>query len=222
MGHIVRVLSVGPVTHDVHSFKLEKPPGYTFVPGQATEVAINKPGWKEEKRPFTFTSLNEGDHLEFIIKSYPDHNGMTNELLQLKAGDELTIEDVWGAIEYKGPGYFIAGGAGITPFIAIFRELARTGNTDGNHLFFSNKTEADIILRDELSDILKENAVYVVTNEPGPSVDHKGLIDEAFLRSRITDISKHFYVCGPQPMNDSIIGILTKMGASVQAIVFEK
>jgi ferredoxin-NADP reductase len=222
MGHIVRVLSVEPVTHDVHSFKLEKPAGYTFLPGQATEVAINKPGWQDEKRPFTFTSLNEDDHLEFIIKSYSDHSGMTNELLNLEAGDALIIEDVWGAIEYKGPGYFIAGGAGITPFIAIFRVLAKTGKTDGNHLFFSNKTEADIILRDELSDILKENAVYVVTDEPGASADHKGLIDEAFLRSHIKDFSKHFYICGPQPMNDSIIGILTRLGASADAIVFEK
>jgi hypothetical protein len=35
------------------------------------------------------------------------------ELGKLKQG-ELLIHDVWGAIEYKGEGVFIAGGAGVT------------------------------------------------------------------------------------------------------------
>jgi len=112
--HIVRITNIESVTHDVRRYQVEKPQGYTFKPGQATEVAINKEGWKEERRPFTFTSLNTDPYLEFTIKSYNDHPGVTNELGKLKVGDELIIHDVWGVIEYKGPGYFIAGGAGIT------------------------------------------------------------------------------------------------------------
>jgi ferredoxin-NADP reductase len=222
MPHIVRILSVEPVTHDVHSFKLEKPGGYTFKPGQATEVAINKPGWENEKRPFTFTSLNEDDHLEFIIKSYKDHSGMTNEMLSLKEGDELVVDDVWGAIEYKGPGYFIAGGAGITPFIAILRELKKSNNASENQLFFSNKTSNDIILKDELQSILDTNAFFLLTNETSSSEFYKGLIDEAFIKNHIADFSRHFYVCGPQPMIDSVNSILVKLGAAPDAVVFEK
>jgi ferredoxin-NADP reductase len=222
MPHIVSIRSVEPVTHDVLCFKLEKPAGYRFNPGQATEVAINKPGWENEKRPFTFTSLNEDDHLEFVIKSYSDHKGVTNELSKLKAGDELIIDDVWGAIEYKGPGYFIAGGAGITPFIAILRQLNKDGNAGGNHLFFSNKTAADIILKDELSSILEEDALFVVTDESSPSGYYKGFIDEAFLKTHVTDFSKHFYVCGPPPMIENINKTLEKLGASPEAVVFEK
>jgi ferredoxin-NADP reductase len=185
-------------------------------------VAINKPGWENEKRPFTFTSLNEDEHLEFIIKSYKDHPGMTNQLLSLQPGDELIIDDVWGAIEYKGPGYFIAGGAGITPFIAILRELAKNNVVAGNHLLFSNKTSADIILKDELSSILNEDAFFILTNESAASKYYKGFIDEAFIKAHIKDFSKHFYVCGPQPMTDSINNILVKLGASPEAVVFEK
>jgi predicted ferric reductase len=47
---------------------------------------------------------------------------------KLKHGDELIIRDVWGAIEYKGEGVFIAGGAGVTPFIAILRQLQADDN----------------------------------------------------------------------------------------------
>ena len=107
--HVVKIISIEPVTHNVKHFRVEKPAGYTFVPGQATEVAVNKPRWETERRPFTFTSLNEWDHLEFTIKIYSDHDGVTNQLGQLKAGDELLLHDVWGAIQYKGEGFFIAG-----------------------------------------------------------------------------------------------------------------
>jgi predicted ferric reductase len=49
------------------------------------------------------------------------------KIRKLKHGDELIIRDVWGAIEYKGE-VFIAGGAGVTPFIAILRQLQTMQN----------------------------------------------------------------------------------------------
>lgn len=123
--HIVKILDTEYVTHNVRRFKVSKPESYKYKPGQATDVVINLPEWKEERRPFTFTSLNEWDHLEFTIKIYSDHNGVTNKLGTLLAGDELILHDIWGAIHYKGEGIFIAGGAGVTPFIAIFRQLQK-------------------------------------------------------------------------------------------------
>src|SRR5437016_5527193 len=125
--HIVKVLKADFITHDVKHFEVEKPAGYTFIPGQATDVSINMPGWKNELRPFTFTGLNEWNYLEFMIKIYTDHNGVTNTLGKVNEGGELILHDVFGAIQYKGKGVFIAGGAGITPFMAIFRSLYLKG-----------------------------------------------------------------------------------------------
>jgi ferredoxin-NADP reductase len=42
-GHIVKILNIDKVTHNVKRFQVEKPAGYLFVPGQATEVSINIP-----------------------------------------------------------------------------------------------------------------------------------------------------------------------------------
>lgn len=217
----VKILAIENVTHNVKRFRCEKPEGYQFVPGQATEVSINKEGWRDEKRPFTFTSLNDEPHLEFTIKIYNDHPGVTNELNTLSAGDELIVRDVWGAIEYKGPGYFIAGGAGITPFIAILRQLKKEYRLQGNQLFFSNKTDGDIILKDELDAMLGSNVTHVITNEPGTN-NHAGYINEEFLEANVKDVSKHFYVCGPQPMVEAMQEILARLGASPDAVVFEK
>ena len=52
--HIVKIQSIKNVTHDVLQIVTEKPVDYNFTPGQATEVAVNKEKWTEEKRPFTF------------------------------------------------------------------------------------------------------------------------------------------------------------------------
>ena len=143
---IVKILDIENVTHDVKRFKIEKPKGYEFTPGQATEVSINKESWKNKKRAFTFTCLNNEKNLEFSIKIY-QRGGVTEEIGRAKIGDELEIGEPWGVIHYKNSGVFIAGGAGITPFIAIFRELNRKGKLKGNTLIFSNTTVKDILIK---------------------------------------------------------------------------
>jgi ferredoxin-NADP reductase len=80
----VKILSIGHVTHDVLQIFTERPQQLDFNPGQATEISINKEGWQNERRPFTFTSLPSDDYLQFTIKTYPSHKGVTNELLRLK------------------------------------------------------------------------------------------------------------------------------------------
>ena len=218
--HIVKIISIEPVTHNVKHFKVEKPGGYQFIPGQATEVAINKPQWKDERRPFTFTSLNEWDHLEFTIKIYSDHDGVTNQLGQLKAGDELLLHDVWGAIQYKGEGTFIAGGAGVTPFIAIFRQLRKDHKLGNNRLIFSNKRHNDIILKDEFTAMLGENFINTLTQEEVAGYDHHK-IDEEYLRQKISDFSPHFYICGPDAMVKDVQTILQKLVAADNLITVE-
>ena len=221
MKYIVKLIHIHQVTHNVKCFRMEKPVGYNYLPGHATDVSINKPGLEEEIRPFTFTCLTREPYLEFTIKRYPDHHGITDKLHQLTTGDELIIGDSWGAIEYKEPGYFIAGGAGITPFIAILRTLFDEKKTSGNKLFFSNRTAEDIIYKEELLKILGENVVFVLTREKNARYIH-GRIDEKFIKEQMPDFSKHFYVCGPDPMVAELVAGIQNAGASLDALVFEK
>lgn len=218
--HIVKILAEHPVTHNVKQFEVEKPRGYRYIPGQATEVSINRPGWRDERRPFTFTSLTDWNHLEFTIKIYSDHDGVTNQLGQLKAGHELILHDVWGAIHYKGEGTFIAGGAGVTPFIAIFRDLQKKKILGNNRLLFSNKTHRDIILKDEFTAMLGDNFINTLTEEPAPGYDHHR-IDEEYLRTKITDFKQQFYICGPDAMVSGVKEILHKLGAGDNAVTVE-
>jgi ferredoxin-NADP reductase len=219
--HVVKILETEFVTHNVKRFKVSKPASYTYKPGQATDVVINLPEWKEERRPFTFTSLNEWDHLEFTIKIYSDHNGVTNKLGTLHAGDELILHDIWGAIHYKGEGTFIAGGAGVTPFIAIFRQLQKDGKISNNKLIFSNRTSKDIILKEEFEKMLGANFINTITQEKTEKYDNRK-IDESYLKEKIKNFSQYFYICGPDPMIESIKEQLLNLGVDKDKIVIEQ
>lgn len=218
--HIVKIISKDHVTHDVLQIVVERPPNYNFTPGQATEVSINKENWKEEKRPFTFTSLPDAKFLEFTIKTYPARKGVTNELLNLKAGDELILHDVWGAISYKGEGVFIAGGAGITPFLSIFRDLHSKKKVRGNKLIFANKTKADIIHEDELKKMLGNSFINILSDENLKGYAH-GYMTKEFLKENIDSFDKMFYVCGPPPMMDAVQKSLAEVGVTNNSVVVE-
>jgi len=218
--YIVKILRIDQVTHDVKRFRVEKPAGYSFIPGQATDVSVNTPEFRDRKNPFTFTCLTSAPYLEFTIKIYSSHNGMTNELGKLKPGDELIIRDVWGAINYKGKGIFIAGGAGITPFISILRNLQVTNEVAGNRLLFANKTKADIILEDEFRKILGTDFINILSDEKAEGYYH-GFITEDFLKASIGDFSRNFYVCGPPPMMDAVLKQLANLGVAGNSITLE-
>jgi ferredoxin-NADP reductase len=218
--HIVKIKSIDMVTHDVVRIITMKPDDYKFIPGQATEIAINKPGWLEEARPFTFTCLPGDDYLEFTIKTYPSHKGVTNELLHLKKDDELILHDVFGAITYKNEGVFIAGGAGVTPFISIFRDLQSKNKIGHNMLVFANKTKADIINEKEFKNILGSAFINILSDEKVEGCHH-GMISEDFLKNIIKGFDQQFYVCGPPPMMDAVLKQLTALGVGENAVTVE-
>jgi ferredoxin-NADP reductase len=221
MTHTVKILDIAEVTHDVRRLTVEKPEGYSFTPGQATDVSVDQDGWREAQRPFTFTSLISDPTLEFVVKIYDDHDGVTDKIGNLKKGDALLIEEPWGAIEYKGPGCFIAGGAGLTPFIAIIRDLKGKGALAGNTLLFTNKTERDIILRDELEGAPGLQTVFTVTEEDGSPLA-RGHIDADFLKAHVDDLGQHFYVCGPDKLVKDVTEALESLGAESDSFVVEE
>ena len=154
MAHRCEIISARRSADRVTTFGLRKPRGYAFTPGQATDVAVDREGWRDEERPFTFTGLPDWDHLHFTIKSYFDHDGVTREIADLGPGDGFLIGEPWGTIAYKGAGTFIAGGAGITPFLAILHQI-----------------EDDARLLDHFVDrILGLKAFHLFTHDRGVSV----------------------------------------------------
>jgi cytochrome-b5 reductase len=209
------------VTHDVKRFIVSWPKGFRFNPGQGVELTINQPEWQDDSRPFTPTCLVDDKVLEFTIKSYPQHEGVTRQLHSLHAGAELLISEPFGTISYQGPGVFIAGGAGITPFLAILRDRARVADTGRSTLLFSNKTPGDVICEKELRYYFNQRCTLTCTDEQAAGYEHRR-IDRNMLAEKINDFSQPIYLCGPPGFMDAVNEALLDLGADAQSLVFER
>lgn len=221
MSHELELKLIEAVTHDTHRLVFDRPDGFDFKPGQATDLTLQKEGWEDEPRPFTFTSLPGNTNLEFVIKSYPDHNGVTEQIAKMTAGERVIIDEPWGAITDKGPGTFIAGGAGVTPFIAILRsKLSGGGNLDGYRLILSNSQQKDIILREEFDAMPGLSVDFLLSDEDVKGIHH-GQVDGDFLDQKLDDISGTFYLCGPPPMEEAVSKLLKERGVTSDRLVME-
>lgn len=214
----LKIISNHYITHNVKRFVLEKPKDFTYAPGQSAVISINIPGWENQLRPYTFTSLQHWDYLEIIVKIYEEHEGVSAQLGKLNTGAELLLHEVFGTIKYKGPGIFIAGGTGITPFIAIFRALFESGNLRKVALLYSNRTKDDIILHDELTKMLGPAYKNVFTKE-GVIGFRERRIDRKYLIETIGNFDSRFYVCGPQDFTEEICEALVSLGADPEYLV---
>lgn len=222
MDHTLTLKSKAPVTHDTVLLEFDRPPGFDFVPGQATHWGLDVPGMETVGRPFTITSLPSEDRLEFVIKVYPrathpDHDGVTERIGQMQPGEKVFVDTPSGDIRDAGPGVFVAGGAGITPFIPILKDRARRQALEGCTLIYSTKSEADIILRGAWEAMDGLNTLYVTTETPGDA----NRIDAAFIDEMVS-FDNRFYVCGPPPMMQSVIADLRAYGVGDQDIIAER
>ncbi|MFT4302934.1 MAG: FAD-binding oxidoreductase [Candidatus Woesearchaeota archaeon] len=212
----VKILEIDLILRNTIRLVCEKPEGYKYLPGQAASIWL--PGILKPK-PFTMTGIESDNFLEFIIRIYHDGGGFTVKLSQLKVGDYIEISKAWGKMFYKGDGVFIAGGCGITPFIAILRQMKNKKLlTKDTVLFYSCKSSLDVIHEKELKYYLGDNAIFTLTQESLGDYCY-GRIDAKLIESKLDNFSKIFYLCGPNPFINEMKNFLKDKG--VKEIVTE-
>ncbi|KAI9256619.1 hypothetical protein BDA99DRAFT_547895 [Phascolomyces articulosus] len=172
-------------------------------------------------RPYTPTSTEETQgYVEFIIKNYPEGK-MSKHIHSLKLGDELEIKGPipkynWdqNKVEHVG---MIAGGTGITPMLQVIRRVFDDHSEDQKTkitLLFTNQTENDILLREELDAYAKKypdrfKVVYGLDRPPSGWDGHTGFVTKELIRKHLPAPDKPnsiIFVCGPDPMLAAIAG----------------
>ena len=138
----------------------------------------------------------------------------------LNIGDELIIHDVFGDITYKGEGIFIAGGAGVTPFIAILKQLEKENKIGNNKLIFANKTKADIILEDKFRQLLGGNFISILSDENITNYEY-GFISADLIKKHTSEHSQYFYICGPELMMQAVEKHLSSLSIAENLIIKE-
>lgn len=221
MPHNVTIQEIEELSHNVKLFRTEKPNNYDIKPGEAVQVSIDKPDLEGKKRPLSFTSLNPEPYLEFIVQILQDEGDITREMDKLKVSEQLVIEDPWQAVQYKGPGIFVAYGIGITAFVAVLRRLREDDELEGHRLILAAKGEEDLILQDEFEAMFGRDFIRAL---PGKSDgdDMTNPVDRDFLKEHAEEFDQNFYICGPPEFVDEVQGHLEGTDADVITVVYEK
>ncbi|RAR02113.1 YWTD domain-containing protein [Stemphylium lycopersici] len=184
---------------------------------------------KQLSRSYTPTSSNaDRGRLELTIKIY-DGGKLTPYLSKLNIGDKVEIRGPKGEMKYhknlvKDLG-MIAGGTGITPMLQIIRRICEDPRDNTNvTLLYANKTEADILLKDQLDRFAAENerfTVHHVLSNPSESWQgEKGRIGKQLIDKYMPKpAGRHSKVllCGPDPMVESMVKHLQERGFKAPA-----
>lgn len=214
----VELAEVRQETHDVKTFRFVRPEGLDFVPGQYCTLSFPDK-FRDESRPFTFASSpGQKEMFELTIKKMGD---FTSELFKLRSGDRMILKGPNGEnLNFDGSVkedvVFLAGGSGITPFMSAIRYASEKKLPNHMILFFSNRTDGDIIYRRELEGLKSDNIkiVHTLSDEwPQNWEGERGRISREMIERHVESArGKLWYICGPPPMVSSMKGILVEIG----------
>ncbi|KAK8138200.1 NADH-cytochrome b5 reductase 1 [Apiospora sp. TS-2023a] len=208
------------VSHNVAIYRFKLPAANSIIGlpiGQhisiGAHIAQEDGSSKEIVRSYTPIS---GDHqpgyVDFLIKSYPTGN-ISKYMASLAVGQTIRMRGPKGAFVYT-PNMvrhfgMVAGGTGITPMLQVIRAIIRgrpTGDKTQVDLIYANVTEQDILLREDLDSLAKEDSGfrvhYVLDKPPQEWTGGVGFVTaemlEKWLPKAAPDVK--LLLCGPPPM----------------------
>ncbi|RGP73151.1 nadh cytb-reductase [Fusarium longipes] len=162
--------------------------------------------------------------LELVIKVYPDGKLTNNYLAHLEIGDEVLFRGPKGAMKYQ-PNIckkigMIAGGTGITPMFQVIRAVCEHDrDTTEISLIYANRTEQDILLREELDRFArrypKNFKVYYMLDQPPHDWNYgSGFVTQGLMKEKLpaANIDSKVFLCGPPGMVNASKKALVGLG----------
>ena len=221
----MEIRSVTRVSHNTVNVEMVPPEGrlFTYLPGQFAFVRFDSKAVSGEEHPFTLSSSpTAGGAVCMTIKDCGDWSGTVG---QLSAGERARLHGPFGRFSYllhaptDRPIVLIAGGVGITPFLSMLRYMADAQDGRRVVLIWSNRTEKDILFRDEIESLearLPALTVHHVLTRQEDSPGEKGRIDRGMLARLLAEEDRrgHVFLCGPPAMTQAVAAAVAKLGYS--------
>jgi ferredoxin-NADP reductase len=215
----VRVTDVTPLNELVTRFRFEPVAGGllpTFSGGAHTVVEMMD-GDTRRMNPYSLMS-DPFDQSAYTISVRRDDEGRGGSLFMhtsVSVGDEMVISNPVNlfSLDLRAKKHLmIAGGIGITPFLAQLKQLDRAhGNWE---LHYACRSEALGSYVDYLT-TTHPNDVSVYYDDQDQAIDLDNLLDGQPLGT-------HIYVCGPKGMINWVRAKATELGWPREAIHFEE
>ena len=196
---------------DANTYVLKADKLAYFRAGQYVSVKLQI-GDAVTARPYTLAASParalEGEY-EITVKRAQDGFVSDYILNNWELGTEVTLSGPEGPFSYEPirderEVVGLAGGSGITPFMAMARAIADGTEDFRLTLLYGSRTQADILYVDELAELCaatdKLKVVHVLSEEKAEGFEHGFLSAELIQKYAPRDYT--LYICGPRAMHD--------------------
>ena len=201
---------------NIYSFRFTKPfEGLKFVAGEFIEMKIphDNPDDRGEKRWFTVSNVYEDDFIQITTRYFEDKaSSFKKALFKLKEGDQIKISDPMG--DFVLPKnknqklLFVAGGIGITPYMAMLKYMSLETDKRNAKLIWKLNSIKDRFTIPSKPDFIEE--IVVVDKD---KFNPKYLFEE-FKKTE----SDRIYIAGPEPMVEALNNGLIELGLDKRVI----
>ncbi|XP_071955198.1 cytochrome b5 reductase 4-like [Antedon mediterranea] len=233
-----KVKKVETVTHDTKLLTFELPEGSWMSPPIGYHVYLKATvNGTEVNRPYTVvepTIIGEpmnNTQLHLMIKIYKD-GLLTPTVDALKEGDVIDISDYEGSFVESRLNtcqdlVLLAAGSGFTPMIRLIHTSIASNSNRKVKLLFFNKTEKDILWKQEL-EILSEKdkrleVAHILSNPDSTWKGLTGRIRNEVLKEQLnnqpgTAKTQLICVCGPTPFTRTALTVVKQFGYSMESL----
>ena len=208
-----------PVAEGTFAFYFDKPADFSHEAGQNAMFSLIEPGPMDDAGPSrAFTIASAPHERELMIATRMRDSAFKRTLAALPMGAKISMDGPAGLMtlheDASRPAVFLAGGIGITPFLAIARDAAARRLPHRLLLIYSNRRPQDAAFLDELKRMESPNFRLVTTMTAAP--DWKGetrLIGRELLAKHVPDVrAPVYYFAGPPGMTMAVQGMLRELG----------
>lgn len=208
-----------PVAEGTVAFCFEKPAGFKHEAGQNAMFTLIDPPHTDAEgptRPFTIASAPHEP--ELMIATRMRSSAFKRSLAAAPFGTTVQMDGPAGVMtlheDAARPAVFLAGGIGITPFLAMTRDWAQRRLPHEIVLFYSNRKPEHAAFLAELQALQgpKFRLVATMTEAPGWKGE-KRLISRELLTAHVPDVrAPVYYFAGPPGMTMAVQGMLDELG----------
>ncbi len=196
----VQVARTGKIAADIHSFELRDPSGGELPPFTAGAHIVVKSRNASLRKYSLCNDPAERHRYVIAVKRDPGGRGGSIDLVDnTRAGDLLEVSAPHNAFELaqKAPSFLlIAGGIGITPLLAMARQL--NGEGKRYKLYYLARSAAHAAFREELggADFAGKVVIHHDAGDPAQAFDLWRVLEKPS--------AAHVYCCGPRALLEAV------------------
>jgi phthalate 4,5-dioxygenase reductase component len=197
----LRVMRNDKIAEGINLFELRDPDGKSLPEFSAgAHVAIKTPSGLLRKYSLCNDPAERDRYLVAIKREVNGRGGSINLIDAVGAGDELMVTapiNDFGLPQRAQDFLFIAGGIGITPIMAMIREVQ--AQKKRFRLYYCSRSPETTAFRDALAapEFAGLVTIHYDDGDPARSLDLQPVLKERKNR-------EHLYCCGPRPLMEAV------------------